>query len=431
MTSTRRQCWRHETSGQLVNDSSPPTETGGDLLEGLHEPPSGPLTGVRVLDLSTVIMGPYATQILGDLGADVLVVEGTRLDTNRIMGPGPNPQLSGIALNLMRNKRSVRLDYKTAAGRAALLAIAATCDVVITNIRPGALARAKLTYSDLASVRQDIIYCEAHGYPTGSDRQDDPAYDDVMQAASGVADANRLQNGRPALVPSIFIDKVCGLTIGYAVLAALYRRATTGLGEHIEVPMQDTARAFMLVEHGAGAIPRPPLAPAGYSRILTPNRRPQATLDGWIQVLPYSRAHYDALFIESGRDDLMDSSLYDTGRNRIANADMLYQRVAQVLQTRTTGEWLSFCRRAGLPASEVATLEELVEALPDAEHPHAGRYKLIPPPVRFEQAPQRLRYPAPLVGEHTDEILAEAGFDGEAIAALRSCGAVPPPPKDQ
>ncbi len=400
-------------------------------LETGPAPPPGPLDGVRVLDLTSIVMGPFATQILGDLGADVIVVEGGHLETNRVMGAGPHPQLSGVSLNLMRNKRSVRLDYKHAEGRGALLRIAATCDVVVTNIRPGGLTRARLTYADFAAVRADIVYCEAHGYPLGSDRQDDIAYDDVIQAGTGVADANRIQNGQPALVPTIFTDKLCGLSIAYAVSAALFRRERTGAGEHIEVPMSETATAFMLVEHGAAAIPRPVLGPAGYPRILTPNRRPQATADGWIQALPYSKAHYEALFTEAGRGDLVDPALYESGRARIRNADRLYQQVQQVMATRTTGDCLAICRQAGVSATEVATLEDLVEALPEAEHPVAGRHKVIPPPVRFEHSPQHVRRPAPLVGEHTDEVLAEVGYEPATIAGMRDVGAIPPAPEDR
>jgi crotonobetainyl-CoA:carnitine CoA-transferase CaiB-like acyl-CoA transferase len=425
-------CGRHDRShddGVVTPDVTDPQVTDAPATDA--PAPPGPLDGVRVLDLSAVVMGPFATQILGDLGAEVIVVEGTHLETNRVMGAGPHPQLSGVAMNLMRNKRSVRLDYKHADGRKALLRIAATCDVVVTNIRPAALARAGLTYADLAAVRPDVIYCEAHGYPLGSERQDDPAYDDVIQAGTGVADASRIQTGKPALVPTIFADKLCGLTIAYAVSAALYRRAQTGEGDHIEVPMSETATAFVLVEHGAAAIPRPPLGPAGYPRILTPNRRPQATTDGWIHVLPYSKAHYEALFAEAGREDLIDPELYASGRARIGNADQLYRQVQAVMATRTTDEWLSFCRRAGVPATRVETLHDLVEALPEADHPVGGRYKVIPPPVRFARAPASVRRPAPLVGEHTDEVLAEVGYAADTIAALHRDGAVPPSPEDR
>ncbi|HLI25008.1 MAG TPA: CoA transferase, partial [Acidimicrobiales bacterium] len=367
----------------------------------------GPLAGVRVLDLTSVVMGPYATALLGDLGADVIVVEGGAMEPNRMMGDGPHPQLSGVALNLMRNKRSVAVNLKDPAGRQALLAVAATCDAFVTNLRVGALSRARLTYPDLAAVRPDIVYCEAHGYPTGSRRADEPAYDDVIQAAAGVADASRRQHGEPLLAPTILVDKVCGLTIAMAVCAALFRRARTGRGERIEVPMVDTAVAFMLVEHGSAAIPEPPLGRAGYPRVLTPHRRPQRTSDGWIHVLPYSRADFEALFAEAGALSLLEEVPYRDGRDRTLNADALYQRVARIMATRTTAEWLEACRRIGVAVTEVAGLDDLVAALPVATHPVAGDYRVIPPAVRFESAPAGVRRPAPLVGEHTAEVLAE------------------------
>jgi crotonobetainyl-CoA:carnitine CoA-transferase CaiB-like acyl-CoA transferase len=387
------------------------------------EPPGGPLAGVRVLDITSVVMGPFATQILGDLGADVISVEPRGGDTNRAMGPGPLPQLSGVALNLLRNKRNVALDFKKAGGRQAVLDIAATCDVFVTNLRPGTLARAKLAYPDVAAVRPDVVYCQAHGYPTGGDREDDPAYDDVIQAETGIADAATRVTGQPMVAPTLMADKACGLTIVYAVVAALYRRALTGLGDHIEVPMVDTVTAFMLVEHGAAAMSRPALGPAGYPRILTPYRRPWPTKDGWMMVLPYTKEHYDSIFAASGRTDLLGDDRYSTGRKRIANAGFLYDEIGRMLASRTTAEWVAFFREHDVPAAEVAVLEDLIEALPDAVHPHAGSYKLIPPPVRFSGAPQSVRRAAPLIGEHTEEVLAEIGYDADDIASLRDSGA--------
>jgi crotonobetainyl-CoA:carnitine CoA-transferase CaiB-like acyl-CoA transferase len=383
-----------------------------------------PLDGVRVLDLSSVIMGPLASQILGDLGADVILIEGAGLDINRQMGVGPHPQLSGTALNLLRNKRSVALDFKTPAGRAAVLRIAATCDVMITNLRPGALARAGLAYGDVAAVRPDIVYCQAQGYPLDSPRADDPAYDDIIQSASGVADAARRQTGTAQVVPTIMADKVCGLTIAYSVLAALYRRAVTGAGEWVEVPMEPTMVAFTLLEHGGDAIPRPVLGSAGYARILVPNRRPQVTADGWIHVLPYSAHHYDALFDAAGRPDLVGDPHYATTQDRIANANLLYQWVAELVAQETTAHWLELCRRRGIPVTEVADLDDLVERLPDAHHPIGGDYKSIPPPVRFRAAPASVRRPAPLVGQHNTEVLSEVGLSDEEIAVLRTEGSL-------
>ncbi|HET6916752.1 MAG TPA: CoA transferase [Acidimicrobiales bacterium] len=386
--------------------------------------PSGPLAGVRVLDLTSVVMGPYATQLLGDLGADVITVEPGRGETNRAMGPGPSRQFSGVSLNLLRNKRNITVDIKHPEGRKVILDIAATCDVFVTNLRPGALARAGLAYGDVSGVRPDIVYCRAQGYPTGSGRQDDPAYDDVIQAETGIADAAARVWGAPQVAPTIMADKVCGLTIAYAVTAALFRRAVTGEGDSVEVPMVDTVTSFILVEHGSSAIPRPPLGPAGYPRILTPHRRPWRTKDGWIMVLPYTREHYDALFAATGRTDLLGDERYATGRARIANSGFLYDQVGRMLPERTTAEWLSFFGEHDIPAGAVGSLDDLVDQLPESEHPHAGRYKVIPPPVRFAGAPQSVRRHAPLIGEHTDEVLLEVGYDQAEVAALRASGAL-------
>ncbi|MGI8753036.1 MAG: CaiB/BaiF CoA transferase family protein [Acidimicrobiales bacterium] len=403
-------------------DPSPPPEPP------VGEPGTGPLAGVRVLDLTSVVMGPYATQVLGDLGADVITIESLRGDTNRVMGPGPHPQLSGVSLNLLRNKRNVALDITTVGGREAALRIAEGCDVFVTNVRPGGLRRARLTYEDVAARRADVIYCEAHGWPTGSEREDEPAYDDVIQAASGVADAARLATGQPALAPTILADKVCGLSIVYAVCAALFRRERTGRGDHIEVPMADTTTAFMLVEHGSRAVARPPQGPAGYPRILTPERRPQQTTDGWVNVLPYSQRHYEDLFREGGRDDLIGDTRYTDFRARILHSDFLYAQVRAILATRSTEAWLTFCRNHAIPATEVVTLDELVDGLPEAEHPVTGTYKVVPPPVLFSEAPSDVRRPAPLIGQHTDEVLAEAGYGVEEIKALRASRMIPEAP---
>ncbi|MDQ1396143.1 MAG: hypothetical protein QOG64_1402 [Acidimicrobiaceae bacterium] len=380
----------------------------------------GPLTGTRVLDLTSVIMGPLATQLLGDLGADVISVEHPRGDTNRVMGAGPHPELSGVSLNLLRNKRNIALELSRPEVRPILDRLLATSDVVVTNLRPGTLRRLGLAYEDVIEVRPDVVYCQAHGFPSDSPRADDPAYDDIVQAASGVADAMARVTGRPALVPTIFADKVCGLTIAYSTLAALLDRERTGLGQRIEVPMVDVAKAFMLVEHGAAAMGVPPQGPAGYARILTPNRRPQRTVDGWVNVLPYSQAHWERLFEETGRRELVGDPRISSGRARIANSDFLYQELEGILATRTTAEWIAFCDENAIPASIVATLSDLVEELPVGDHPVVGRYKVVPPPVRFSRTPATVRRPAPLIGEHSREILGELGFSPAEVDSLVS-----------
>ncbi len=391
------------------------TDSDGPGDDGFR---AGALSGIRVLDLTSVVMGPYATQILGDMGADVIVVEDRSGDTNRAMGSGPTPGLSGVSLNLMRNKRSIGLDLKHPDGRQAFLRIAATADVVVTNLRPGPLGRLGLAYDDIRGVRDDVVFCQAHGYPSDTDQADAPAYDDIIQAASGVADLFVKQGHQPSLLPTIAADKVAGLTIVSAILAALYHRSTTGEGQRIEVPMIDVMRSFVLVEHGSGAIPEPPTGSAGYPRILTPNRRPQKTTDGWINVLPYTMKHYRSLFEAAGQGDLLDDPRMATRESRIANSDSLYADVASILSQRSTADWMTFCQAEGIPATEAVTIQEMVDELPMSEHPTAGPYRQIPPPTRFSVTPTSIRRHAPAAGQDGGEVLADAGYDTDQISDL-------------
>jgi crotonobetainyl-CoA:carnitine CoA-transferase CaiB-like acyl-CoA transferase len=383
---------------------------------------AGALQGVRVLDLTSVVMGPMATQILGDLGADVITVENARGETNRAMGPGPHPALSGTSLNLLRSKRNIALDLKHADGRGVLMRLAATCDVFVTNLRPSSLGRLRLTYDEVRKARPDVVYCQAQGFPADTDRANDPAYDDIIQSATGVADAARRAYGEPRLVPILVADKVVGLTIVYAVLAALFHRERSGEGQHIEVPMTQAMTAFMLVEHGAGGVSQPPVGPAGYQRILTPERRPQRTADGWINVLPYSKLQYDTLFAAGGREDLLGDARYADGRARIAHSDFLYQQVRTILVQRTTAEWLAFCRDNEIPATPVVTLEELLAEQPVMTHPFAGSYRHIRPGARLAATPMRASRPAPLPGQHNHEVLREVGYSDDDIDDLLTRG---------
>jgi crotonobetainyl-CoA:carnitine CoA-transferase CaiB-like acyl-CoA transferase len=385
--------------------------------DGVPDP--GPLSGVRVLDLTSVVMGPLATQVLGDLGADVITIESGRGDTNRAMGPGPVRQLSDVSLNLLRNKRNVALDLKAPAGREALLRIAATCDVFVTNLRPAPLGRLGLGYDQLAAARPDIIFCRAQGFPSDSPEADEPAYDDIVQAAGGIPDVLRRAGGDPAMVPILLADKVSGLVLTYAILAALFHRERTGQGQQIEVPMVDAVRSFVLVEHGAGAMSGEDRATrqTGYQRILTPHRRPQATADGWIAVFPYLEGHWEILLREGGRDDLVGDPRL-TREGRYAHSAFVYTMLGEVMARHTTAEWLAVCRREGIPATEMADLDEVIDALPDAHHPLAGNFKLIPSPVRFGASPASVRRHAPLIGEHNREVLAEVGYSEAEIDAL-------------
>ncbi|CAB4860374.1 unannotated protein [freshwater metagenome] len=384
----------------------------------------GPLVGIRVLDLSSVVMGPWATQILGDLGADVICVEESHGDTNRIMGPGPEPGMSGVALNLLRNKRNLCLDLKQPAAREAFLRLAATCDVLVTNLRPAPLARLGLGYDAVRAVRPDLVMCQAHGWPSDGPDANRPAYDDVIQASCGIADTFVLQGGAPALVPTLVADKVAGLTLVYAILAALFHRERTGEGQFVEVPMIDALTSFTLVEHGCAAIPEPPLGPAGYRRITAPERRPFATTDGWVSVLPYSASNYNDMFCEGGRHDLVDDPRIETAASRMRSAGELYATIAPIVSTRSTEFWMQFCSERDIPAGIVRGLGELVGELPVVEHPRSGSYRQIPSPVRFSATPASVRRHAPLTGEHSREVLREVGFSDDAVDALGATGAL-------
>ncbi len=378
----------------------------------------GPLAGVRVLDLSSAVMGPYATQILGDLGAEVIAVEEASGDTNRIMGPGPSRGMSGISLNLLRNKRNVCLNLKSEAGRDAFLRIAATCDVLVTNLRPAPLARLRLDYAAIREVRADIVMCQAHGWPSDGADANKPAYDDVIQASAGIADAFERQSGTFALAPTLVADKVGGLTIVYAVLAAMFHRERTGEGQFVEVPMIDALTSFTLVEHGCAAIPEPPLGPAGYPRVLAAERRPYATTNGWVAVLPYSASNYNDLFREGGRLDLIDDPRVLSAAARVANAADLYALIDPIIATRSSEFWIEYCSRHDIPAGAVRSLDDLVAELPIEQHPTLGAYRQIPPPVRFAATPASVRRHAPMLGEHGREVLLEVGLSDDAIDAL-------------
>jgi crotonobetainyl-CoA:carnitine CoA-transferase CaiB-like acyl-CoA transferase len=380
--------------------------------------PPGPLAGVRILDLTAVVMGPLATQILGDLGADVITVENRAGDINRTMSRGPVRGLSGVSLNLLRNKRNLTLDIARPQGRQALLRIAATSDVFVTNLRPASLERLQLDYADVAQVRPDIIYCQANGFPPDSPLANAPAFDDIIQAASGVPDIFSRAGFEPALMPTLLADKVSGLVITYAITAALFHRERTGQGQRIEIPMVDALKAFLLAEHGGSAIAG--RGPAGYPRILTSHRAPARTADGWIAVQPHRDEQWKALVKAAGLDDLAEDPRL-TNRGLWHEPTFGYQTLARVLATKPTAQWLAFCSEHGIPAAEVAGLDELIESLPDAEHDVTGTtYKVIPPPTRFSASPASIRRSAPLPGQHNREVLAEVGLTDAEIEALES-----------
>lgn len=399
-------------------------------------PTPGVLTGIRVLDLSTVIMGPYATQVLGDLGAEVIKVESGRGDTNRFMGGGPHPELSGIALNINRNKRALSVDLKNPEGMRTFRRLLSSCDVFVTNLRAGPLARLGLTYDDVSEDHPQLIYCQAAGFATGSPEEDRPAYDDIIQAAAGLPPLSERTVGKTVFFPSIVADKLSGQTIVSAVLAALLHRERTGAGQRVEVPMFDAVLAFNLVEH----LSRAAVAggESGYSRIMTTTRGPHQTSDGYVALMPYTDAHWRSLFEVVGCEHLLDEPWFADHSSRLLNAERVYAELGTIVRQRSTDEWLEICDTHGIPANPVPTIDEIVEdpklhrgMITDVDHPVIGTYRQIGPSFRMAETPLSVRRHAPLLAEHTAEVLEEIGYSRDDIAELVRSGAVAVRPESE
>ena len=383
-------------------------------------PAPGPLAGLRVIELATVIMAPYACQILGDLGADVIKVEAAGGDHSRVMGGGPDPQLSGVALNLHRNKRSVALDLHEPAAREAFLKLVDSADVFVTNFRPRALQKLALDYESIGVQRPGLVYCEAHGFSLESGEADLPSYDDIVQAATGIPALSAAATESANYVPTIIGDKVTGLTITYAVLAALIHRMSTGQGQRVEVPLFDAVLGFNLVEHlSRAAVPG---GKAGYNRILNPYRRPHRTKDGYVAMLPYSDKSWSDLYHAVGHEHELSDPWF---LERLQNPRPVYASLGKILATRTTAEWLELAAELGIPAGPVPSVDDIINdpakhrgVLSEHEHPAVGTYRQITPAARFDRSPAAVRRHAPRIGEDTVQVLREIGLSENEIGRL-------------
>ncbi|WP_392749630.1 CaiB/BaiF CoA transferase family protein [Streptomyces sp. LN590] len=375
---------------------------------------SGPLDGVRVIDLSTVVMAPYAAQILGDLGADVIKIESPTASLH--VGEYRNtPGMTPLHLNINRNKRSVALNLKDEAEHAQALKLIHTADVLITNMRPRALARLGLTYDDIASSNPGLVYAHAAGFRGDSDRADAAAYDETVQAASGLVDIADRALGRPLYLPTILADKVSGLTIVYSVLAALVYRNRTGHGQQVEIPMADTLIAFNLVEHLAGHTFEPATGPTGYARSLSAHHKARRTKDGLAAVIPYNPQNYRDFFAAAGRPDLAADPRVNGPVLDLADVDDLADLVGECAPALTTAEWAEVCAKHSIPMGPVLELDHAHEdpyvreghLLETVVHPTEGPVRTIGIPVRFSSTPGSIRRLAPVPGQDTAEVLAE------------------------
>jgi crotonobetainyl-CoA:carnitine CoA-transferase CaiB-like acyl-CoA transferase len=393
---------------------------------------AGALRGIRVVDLSTVVMGPWAAQILGDLGADVIKVEPPPGENTRQVFPQRHPGMSALAMNVNRNKRSLGVDLKDPKGLDVLLELLDTTDILVTNMRSGALRRLGLDHERLAERFPRLIYCHAQGFRSDSKLAERAAYDEIVQAASGLADLMLRVTGRPYYVPTILGDKLCSLTIVYSVLAALYGREHTGRGQLVEVPMTDTLIAFNLVEHMEGHTFEPPIGPMGFGRSVTPTHRAVRTRDGWACVLPYSIRNIQDFLAFAGRRDLVDDARFTTNAGLAEHRTELYELIERIAAEHTTAEWESFCAEHSIPFAPVLDIERVTEdpyvvdgdLVHVAEHPTEGAYRMVRPPVRFSDTPADVRRHCPRPGEHTAELLAELGHSADDIQDLMARGVV-------
>ncbi|CAN5524677.1 CoA transferase [soil metagenome] len=394
--------------------------------------PGGPLAGIRVLDLTSVVLGPVATQILGDYGAEVIKVEPIEGDLMRANGVSRHAGMSSIFLAINRNKRSLSIDLKTAEGREILLALAADTDVLVHNMRVPAIERLGLGYDAVRAVKPDIVYCAATGFGQAGPDRAKPAFDDIIQAASGIAGLMWKATGTADYVPTLMADKTTGIVVVNAVLAALFHRERSGQGQYVEVPMLETMVEFTMAEHMGGLTFEPPTAPAGYGRVVSGGRKPAPTADGYIAMLPYSPSQWVALFKRIGRDDLV--AAYDLSDRHKLNAAVrdLYRELNGLTPGRPTAEWLSICEELDIPATRIWQLDDLpehphlkaVDMFPTMTHPSEGKVRYTRPATLFGATPASVRCGAPLLGQDSESILHDLGYDAQRIESLRQAGIV-------
>ncbi|MBV8806620.1 MAG: CoA transferase [Sinobacteraceae bacterium] len=388
----------------------------------------GPLSGVRVIDLTAMVMGPYCTQIMADMGADVIKIEPPEGDNTRYISVGPTSGMSGVFVNVNRGKRSVVLDLRTEAGRTTLRGLIARADVFIHSMRSKAIAKLGFGYEDVAAINPAIVYTNCYGYSRRGPDKDLTAYDDTIQAECGLPAVQQKLTGEANYVGTIMADKVAGLTALYSTVMALFHRQRTGEGQEVEVGMFETMASFMLVEHANGAMFNPPLGPAIYPRAVAPNRRPYRTSDGYISALIYNDKQWSA-FVGAVRPAWATDPQFATLELRARQIDRVYALIAGTLAERTTEEWLQLFRSLDIPAAPLRTPDQLFD------NPHlnaVGFFETVDTPrgpVRFpgvptwfSRTPGHVAGAAPELGANTQAVLEELGLPAEAVKSVPGSG---------
>ena len=386
----------------------------------------GPLAGIRVLDLSSVVLGPMAAQYLGDMGADVVKIEPPEGDITRSIGPRHSDGMGALFLANNRNKRSVVLDLKDADHRAVLYRMVEGSDVLLHSIRTSSAERVGISYAALSARNPRLVYCQAKGFSDAGPYAGRPAYDDIVQALSGLAMLQVIAAGEPRYVPSIVVDKVTAVHAAYAIALALFHRERTGRGQEVGVPMLETMVAFNSAEHLGGFVFEPPVGKMGHESVRQGLRRPFRTQDGYLCVLPYTDANWRRFFELVDRPDLVADPRFGTQSGRQRNLELVMGELARQIATRTNAQWLGLLGDADIPHAVVNDLEDLLHD-PHLvgtgfwrmiEHATEGTLRLPANPIEMSDSPPSIERPPPLLGEHTVEVLRSFGYDDAAIERL-------------
>ncbi len=384
---------------------------------------AGPLSGIRIIDLTNVLFGPLATRNLGDWGADVIKVEGLTGDLWRYTGHARSHGMGGQFMSVNRNKRSIAIDLKQPDGKGVLDRLVESADVLISNVRPEALARLGIGYEACCALNPEIIFVSATGFGQDGPWKARPAFDEIIQAASGFSTSIGTPE-QPTLVPSLIADKVCGLELTASITAALLHRARTGEGQQVEVPMLETLAAFNSIEMLGGFAFEPPIGDPGYNRVR--ERQPAPTADGWIAILPYTEAQWRSFFEATGHPECIEEYEIRDPVQRARNIDKLYARLRELTREKTTEEWRALLVSLDIPFSDFASLAErraqehleAVNLFTSLAHPSEGEIVQARPPTRFSRSPASIRRMPPKLGEHTREVLAEIGYTRSEIDEL-------------
>ena len=371
------------------------------------------LEGVRIIDLTTVVLGPYATQLLGDLGAEVIKVESPAGDVFRAARPGRTDDIGAGFLNFNRNKQSVVLDLKEQTGREALYTLVKDSDVVVHNMRDSSAKNLQIDYETLKAHKHDLVYCFSPGFGSSGADADAPAYDDIIQARSGLAALNADNNGEPQFVRTIACDKVVGLHLALATASGIAHKARTGEGVCIEAPMLESMTSFLMAEHLAGMSFEPPLGPLGYDRLMTPYRKPHKTKDSYLAILPYSTKHWIRFFTACGESELAEDPRVTDPLKRSEHIDWLYQEIARLALTKTTSEWLELLNSEDIPCAPINSLDDLftdshlssVELFESKQTHHSGEIRSIRSPFVVNgqvSSAYRPDLEPPRLGKHSD-----------------------------